>query len=157
MDPTITCAKGTPRSCWRPSIEEPVLARSRQTLIFDDNHAAAQLYGEGDRSLRVVEEELGVEARARGNGVRLVGPAEAVSMARKVLEQLYAEVRAGRDLQSRDVGEAVRMVKGDPEVDLREVYEDVLAGVGSRRRIAAKTLSQKRYLEMIASHDLDDS
>jgi phosphate starvation-inducible PhoH-like protein len=41
-----------------------------------------------------------------------------------------------------------------PDVDLDHVYEDVLAAVGSRRRIAAKNLSQRRYIEIIRSCDL---
>jgi phosphate starvation-inducible PhoH-like protein len=41
-----------------------------------------------------------------------------------------------------------------PDVDLEDVYEDVLAAVGSRRRIAAKNLSQRRYIELMRSRDL---
>jgi phosphate starvation-inducible PhoH-like protein len=52
------------------------------------------------------------------------------------------------------VGEVVRMVHQAPDVDLREVTGDVLADVGNRRRIAAKTLSQRRYVEMIVEADL---
>ena len=36
--------------------------------------------------IRILEEELGVDARARGNEVRLVGPSQEVDVARKVLE-----------------------------------------------------------------------
>src|SRR4030095_240816 len=46
----------------------------RQTLVFDDNAAAAALYGEGDRTLRTLEREFGIHAGARGNEVRLVRP-----------------------------------------------------------------------------------
>jgi phosphate starvation-inducible PhoH-like protein len=86
--------------------------------------------------------------------VRLVGAAEAVATARKVLEELYALVRSGKPLQPRDVSESLRMVQQKPDVDLRDVYEDVLADVGARRRIAAKTLNQRRYIETIREHDL---
>ena len=75
-------------------------------------------------------------------------------VARKVLQELYAQVRRGNEIQARDVREAVRMVTGAPDVDLAEVYEDVLAAVGSRRRIAAKNLSQRRYIELMRDRDL---
>ena len=68
-------------------------ATTRQTLIFDDNHIASVLYGEGDRTLRIIEQELGIDARARGNEVRLVGSAQEVGQARKILEGLYGQVR----------------------------------------------------------------
>src|SRR5690606_27013838 len=107
-------------------------------LIFDDNRIAAELYGEGERSLRILERELGVDVRARGNEVRLVGEPGAVAAARKVLEELYGWLRQGHPVHARDVTSAARLAAGRPEVELGEVYEDVLALVGSRRRVIAK-------------------
>jgi len=94
-----------------------------------------------------------VAARARGNEVRLVGDAEAVAAARKVLEELYAAASGGNPLHARDVRQAVRMVKEKPDVDFQDVYADVLAGVGSRRSIAAKNLAQRRYIDLMRSRD----
>ncbi len=62
--------------------------------------------------------------------------------------------RAGTPVESRDVREAVRLVSKQPEIDLGEVYEEILSAVGSRRRISAKNLSQRRYVELIAEHDV---
>ena len=129
-------------------------ASTRQTLVFDDNHTAAELYGDGDRTLRILEQELGVHARARGNEVRLVGAPEEVAVARKVLEELYGLLRAGNAVHPREVREAVRMATQQPTTPLSEVYEDVLGAVGSRRRITAKNLSQRRYVDLIRACDL---
>jgi phosphate starvation-inducible PhoH-like protein len=115
---------------------------------------AAELYGEGERSLRILEQELEVTAHARGNEVRLTGPQQGVDVARKVLQELYAQVRLGQTVHARDVREAVRMVTQQPALDLAEVYEDLLAAVGSRRRIVAKNLSQRRYVELMRDRDL---
>ncbi len=46
------------------------------------------------------------------------------------------------------------MVTRQPDVDLADVYEDVLAAVGSRRRIAAKNLAQRRYLDEMRTRDV---
>jgi phosphate starvation-inducible PhoH-like protein len=95
-----------------------------------------------------------VDARARGNEVRLVGPEAQVEVARRVLEQLYGVLRAGDPVGARDVQEAIRMLSAEPQVDLREVYEDVLADVGARRRITAKTLAQRQYVDLIRKRDV---
>jgi len=115
---------------------------------------AAALYGDREHTLRILEQELGVEARARGNEVRLIGDEEKVRAGRRALEELYGLVREGRPVHPRDVTAALRMVTEKPGVELREVYQDVLAGVGGRRRIAAKNLSQRRYIEMILERDI---
>ena len=46
------------------------------------------------------------------------------------------------------------MIHREPEVDLQNVYEDVLASVGSRNKIGAKTLSQRRYVDLMCKYDL---
>jgi phosphate starvation-inducible PhoH-like protein len=96
---------------------------------------AAELYGLGDRTLRILEQELGVDVHARGNQVRLVGSEAGVASARKALEQLYACIQAGQSIAPRDVRDAIRIVKEAPDVELQAVTEDVLASVGSRRNL----------------------
>jgi phosphate starvation-inducible PhoH-like protein len=102
----------------------------------------------------VLEQDLGIDARARGNEVRLIGDADKVELARKVLEELYGVVRAGGEVRTRDVRQAVRMVTEEPDVNLGEVYEDVLSSVGGRRQIKAKNLNQRRYIEAMRKSDV---
>jgi phosphate starvation-inducible PhoH-like protein len=101
-----------------------------------------------------VEREFGVHAGARGNEVRLVGPTVEVGLARKVLEHLYGVLRAGGSVGAPEVRDAVRMVTQSPDVDLQDATDDMLGDVGSRRRIAAKTLAQRRYVDMMRKHDV---
>jgi phosphate starvation-inducible PhoH-like protein len=129
-------------------------AQSRQTLVFDDNALAAALYGEREGTLRILEQELGIQARARGNQVRLLGSEERVRIGRGVLEELYGVLRTGGSLEPRDVRAAIQAVTSLPGTSLRELYSDVLANVGGRRRISAKNLAQRRYIELIDQHDL---
>jgi phosphate starvation-inducible PhoH-like protein len=71
-----------------------------------------------------------------------------------VLEELYGVVRTGDAVHARDVRAALRIATQQPEVELGTVYEDVLAAVGSRRRIIAKNLAQRRYIELIRMRDV---
>jgi phosphate starvation-inducible PhoH-like protein len=112
------------------------------------------LYGEREGTLRAIEQDLGVQAHARGNQVRLIGPDERVRLARSVLEELYGLLRAGNPIAVSDVRAAIQAVSEQPGANLRELYGDVLASVGGRRRINAKNLSQRRYLELMEEHDL---
>jgi len=147
-----------PEGDTRSKVREAPLAQNesttRQTLIFDDNSTAAALYGDNDRTLRILERELSIDARARGNEVRLVGSAVEVGIARKVLEQLYGVLRSGNPVNARDVREAVRIVTRQPGVDLQDVYQDILSDVGTRRRIAAKNLAQRRYVDLMRKRDV---
>jgi len=122
--------------------------------VFEDNSLAAELYGEGNATLRVLEDAFGIRVNARGNRVHLTGPEESVVLGRKVLENLYGVLRGGSPINIGDVRSAVGMLTEQPDIDLKSVREGVVPYVGYHRRIAAKNLSQKRYLEMIGEHDL---
>ncbi len=145
-------SKPLPHAATRPAA--PSDASTRQTLIFDDNQMAAELYGEGERTLRILEEELQIDVRARGNEVRLIGDPGQVAAGRKVLEELYGRLRAGHPFHARDVASVARLASGRPDVELQDVYEDVLGEGGTRRRVVAKNLSQRRYVELIRDHDM---
>jgi len=46
------------------------------------------------------------------------------------------------------------MARREPEVDLHEVCEDVLASVEARHKLHAKNSSQRKYVELIRNYDL---
>lgn len=98
--------------------------------------------------------ELELQVRARGNEVKIAGAPERVQSARKVLEELYRLLRSGNSFDVRDVHHALRMVRQEPDLDLKNIYEGVLTATGSRRRVIAKNLSQRRYVELISTCDL---
>jgi phosphate starvation-inducible PhoH-like protein len=77
-----------------------------------------------------------------------------VAAGRKVLEELYGTLSGGGDVHARDVRQAVRMVRQEPDVDLQSVCEDVLASVDSRRRIIAKNLAQRQYIDLMRTRDV---
>ncbi len=77
-----------------------------------------------------------------------------MGLARKVLEHLYGVLRAGGAVGATEVRDAVRMVAQQPGVDLDDATDDVLGDVGLRRRIVAKTLAQRNYIDMMRKHDV---
>jgi len=123
-------------------------------VTFDDNHAAADLYGDRECHLRLVSAQLGVKLHARGNKVRLEGARIEVEQAQNVLQELYSLVKRGQGLRRVDVREALRMLEQDPTTRLSDVTRDVLDSVGSRHRIRAKNHSQRKYVEKIRSNDI---
>jgi phosphate starvation-inducible PhoH-like protein len=114
---------------------------------------AVALYGDGEQTLRLVERSLGVEIHARGNEVRIEGDPERRAIARRVLEQLYGLLESGKGVRPSDVRHAIRMISDEPDVQLSDVYENVLAH-GSRKAIRAKNLAQRRYVDLIRKHDV---
>jgi phosphate starvation-inducible PhoH-like protein len=126
---------------------------NQDSLTFDDNAMAVALYGEGEKSLRLVERLVGVEIHARGNEVQIDGEESRRTLARRVLEELYALHVSGQGVRGSDIRHVVKMLDTEPDVQLNEIYENILSR-GSRRVIRAKNLAQRRYVDLMSKHDI---
>jgi phosphate starvation-inducible protein PhoH len=70
--------------------------RSSEELLLEpvDNARLANLAGQLDEHLRLLERRLGIEINHRGNRFRLIGEADTVAVAARVLAALYATTAA---------------------------------------------------------------
>src|SRR3954467_12774194 len=84
-------------------------ATTQVLLTFDDNRRASTLFGQYGQNLALIERRLGVVAEQRGNQVTIEGSRDACERARRVLEQLYAQLKRGNDLVAGDVDGAIRL------------------------------------------------
>jgi len=123
-------------------------------VVLDDNRVALSLFGEKNVNLKRIELETGVRLHSRGNELTFLGPTDVIAQARRLVEQLYRMVRAGRAVGPEDVTRAAHVLRGDANANLQEVFSDTIL-VGSRARpIAPKGLAQKRYVDAIREHDI---
>jgi phosphate starvation-inducible PhoH-like protein len=129
-------------------------AEAREKVVFDDNSAAAAVFGQHSEHLKIVERELAVRAHVRGNEVTLLGAEHDVALGRTLLEQLYGLAKRGQSLGPDDLGRAVAVLRQNGGAELREVFSDTVLMSARARRIAPKSLAQKRYVDAIRSSDM---
>ncbi len=120
----------------------------------EDNARLANLAGQFDEHLRLIERRLGVEVNNRGNRFRIIGEDESVRAAAEVVKGLYAvtpdealtPARVHLFLQESGV-EALLEPPEQEEVDV------VIRT--KRGEIRGRGPNQKRYLRAIVSHDIN--
>src|SRR6185503_9783555 len=71
-----------------------------------------------------------------------------------VLTQLAALIREGYKVSDADVKTASELVAQDANVDLREHFLKGSLTAAGKRRVAPKTINQRRYLDAIESNDI---
>jgi phosphate starvation-inducible PhoH-like protein len=125
-----------------------------ERFTLDDNNVALTLFGERNANLKLIERETGAQVHCRGNELTLVGAADAVGVARRLVEQLYGMARSGSPINPEDIGRAAVALRADAGVNLREVFNDTILVAGRARPIAPKSLAQKRYVDAIRTHDI---
>jgi phosphate starvation-inducible PhoH-like protein len=132
---------------------------SRLELAFEDNRLAAQLYGDFDQHLALIEQRLGVQATPRGNHVMLIGAAGAVDQARRVLESLYAALEEGRPVDVANVDAVIRMIETeDSQLTLPTLEKKGkvrMAQIATRTAtIVARTPAQDAYMRAMDRSEL---
>ncbi|WEJ58461.1 PhoH family protein [Devosia sp. FJ2-5-3] len=132
---------------------------SQLELAFEDNRLAAQLYGDFDQNLALVEQRLFVSATPRGNHVLLKGAASKVDQARRVLESLYTGLEEGRTVDIGDVDAVIRMVETEdsqltlPTLERRGKVR--MAQIATRKStIVARTPAQDAYMRAMDRSEL---
>jgi phosphate starvation-inducible PhoH-like protein len=129
-------------------------ATSTEQLTLADNALAQSLFGEQGQNLRLISRLLGVKIANRGHQVTIEGPDPQVKLASRVLEELYQLLETGYTLAPQDVQHAVKILQGQEDTDIKEIFSDTVYISAMKRRITPKSLTQKRYLEAIRAHDI---
>lgn len=129
---------------------KPSHARKRLVVPFENNRFLAELLGEYDAHLALIEDRLGIEAHAHGNVVILSGSEAACEIARSVLEQLYTRVARGEQVGPGDFDGLIR--HGREETPGKS---DGQAQITTRRRVVkARTPAQSAYMRGFEKSDL---
>jgi phosphate starvation-inducible PhoH-like protein len=132
---------------------------SQLELAFDDNRLAAQLYGDFDQNLALIEQRLGVTATPRGNHLLLKGAASNIDQARRVLDSLYAHLEEGRALDIANVDAMIRMIETeDSQLTLPTLEKKGkvrMAQIATRKAtIVARTPAQDAYMRAMDRAEL---
>lgn len=126
----------------------------REELIFPDHDLVRNLCGEHNANLRLIEEKTGVSVNVRGNVLSLKGGDWEVELAGKILNQLYELLKAGYPIYLNDVDYAIRILSGDPSVDLKRIFKDEVYISSKKKVITPKTVNQKFYIDSIRRFDI---
>jgi phosphate starvation-inducible protein PhoH and related proteins len=112
------------------------------------------LFGSYDENLKYLESLFNVTIRTQGHDLLVDGDAPAVERVDRVIAQLSALMRDGYKLSNADVKTASDLASQDDSVDLRDHFLKGSLTAAGRRRVAPKTVNQRRYLDAIEQHDI---
>jgi phosphate starvation-inducible protein PhoH and related proteins len=113
------------------------------------------LFGAYDDNLRQLESLLNVRIRTQGHELLVEGDAGSTAKVARLVQQLGELIDAGHSISDRDVKTAAQLVAEDASVDLRDHFlKDGQLRTAGKRRIAAKSANQRRYLEAIDQFDI---
>ena len=113
------------------------------------------LFGALDDNLRQLESLLNVRIRTQGHDLMVEGDADNTARVARLIEQLGSLIDEGHSISDRDVKTAAQLIAENAEIELRDHFlKDGQLRTAGKRRIAAKSANQRRYLDAIEQHDI---
>lgn len=126
----------------------------KKQITLVDNGLAMRLFGEGGENIKRIEKNLGVSLDTRGSIVNIQGSKAKVSIAERLILELYLLLEKGYSLSPVDIDYALRMIAADADVCVADVFMDTAFVSFRNQAISPKSLSQKRYLDAIRCFDI---
>jgi|TARA_B110000495_G_scaffold202948_1_gene224713 phosphate starvation-inducible PhoH-like protein len=124
------------------------------TLTFDSARQAQQLFDNEPQNLKLLKEQLEVNATARDGWIKLEGEEDALNHAREVFNSLRQQLNSGQRPRQREILKAIETVKENGTDALKSLNTQRITTSPRKPQVMPKTLGQKTYLDAIASHDV---
>ena len=123
---------------------------------FEDNSLLVPLFGEHDRHLARIEQRLGVSLVPHGNRVAISGEADAASLAKTVLTDLYSRLKRGQEINEGEVDGVLRLTEASAKgAHLpTSAGTDELAVRTQKRLITPRSPTQVSYLQALGNCEL---
>ncbi len=119
-------------------------------LTHDRN--APKIFGEFDKNLKIVEDELSVTIVSRDSALKIIGDEENVEKAVEVFTNLDAVAEKTDEVTEQDVRYATGMVQDNISYNAAELSDGYVCITASGKPIKAKTIGQRRYIELIRNN-----
>src|SRR4029078_10228779 len=129
-----------------------MIGRMRKISIPEEG--IETLFGSYDENLKHLESLFNVRIRTQGHDLLVEGDSPDLDRVDRVVGQLSSLMRDGYKLSNADVKTASDLVAQDELVDLREHFHKGRLTPAGKRRVAPKTITQRKYLDAIEANDI---
>ncbi|HEV3112333.1 MAG TPA: PhoH family protein [Candidatus Binataceae bacterium] len=104
--------------------------------------------------MRTIEQALGVRIGVAGNVLKISGGLAEQALGGKLLSELYELLKAGYPIYPSDVDYSIRILRGDRNASLKDIFLDTVYVSAHKRVITPKSIHQKLYIDAIRNHDV---
>ena len=124
------------------------------TLQYESARQAQQLFDNNPANLRLLQDELDIQATSREGWIKLEGDDDNLTRARDVFSSLKDQLDSGQRPRQRDLLKAIQTVKENGGEALRGLKGHSIMTSPRKPQVIPKTIGQKDYLQAISNHDI---
>ena len=124
------------------------------TLQYESARQAQQLFDNNPANLRLLQEELEIQATSRDGWIKLEGDDDNLAQAQDVFASLKDQLDTGQRPRQRDLLKAIQTVKEDGGEALRGLKSQTITTSPRKPSVTPKTVGQKEYIQAITTYDI---
>ncbi|MDI6801869.1 MAG: PhoH family protein [Thermodesulfovibrionales bacterium] len=123
-------------------------------LELDELKEYPFLHGGADKTLKSIENFLGVAISIRGNKLLIQGENGVAEKAERLIEEIREVNRNGYILKPEDIGYAVKSISEGKDISLKDLFKGSIPVSSKKRFIIPKTETQGQYIDAINQYDI---
>lgn len=127
-------------------MERHIEVEKMETLI--------NLFGSFDENIRLIEKSFDVAVINRGSEIKIGGEPENVEKAIRVIQNLIGMANNGTAIGEQEVRYVISQIEDGNEEELQTLGQDCVCITSRGTPIRAKTIGQKKYVEMIEKNPI---
>jgi len=127
---------------------------TEKRISIDDRDFTAELFGNFDENIKIIEKEFNVDVVSREGEIRIIGQQPSVDMVDKLIYRLVEILKTEGKLTKQTVRYAIQLIYEGQEDKIKELLDDAICVTSSGKVIKPKTLGQRRYINAIRDNDV---
>ena len=122
-------------------------------LEFTGGHSIAELLGDRDELIKMIERKYNVEVFILGDDLEISGKTKNVKEVVNLLKELALQVNLGQSINKEKVSDSIKIIENSPDLKPHQIFKDSIL-VNSGKKIKPRTEGQKRYIDSIKSNTI---
>lgn len=127
--------------------------KQKLSIDFKGEHSMAELIGDRDELLQLIERKYNVEIFALGNDLEISGKNKNVKEVARLIEELALQINLGQKLNSEKVSDSIKIMENKSNLKPHEIFKNSIV-VNSGKKIKPRTEGQKKYIEAIKENTI---
>lgn len=127
--------------------------KQKINLDFINNHSIAELLGDRDELIKLIERKYNVEVFILGSDMEISGKTRNVKEATRLIKELALQVNLGQAINREKVSDSIKIMENKSELQPHQIFSESIV-VNSGKKIKPRTGGQKKYIEAIKANTI---
>ncbi len=122
-------------------------------LEFTGGHSIAELLGDRDELIKMIERKYNVGIFILGDDVEVSGKGKNVKEVTELIKELVMQVNMGQTINREKVSDSIKIIETSTDIKPHQVFSDSIL-VNSGKKIKPRTEGQKKYIDSIKQNTI---